>query len=224
MELKKWTLIPFSLEPRFLIDLLSRETRNRAVRSKATTWTRFVKDGIESVDLAFNSRMLAVYNLSDMGEIVSAMIKHMYQQIENPALRDRKFVYDGVIHMDIDFHRLTLGLPNVDRSRQRKTGVIFRMSTLIDKRPQHTSATPFLASLRRPTLYQTHFGTNGSEQTGLPSWKVAWSYVENFSSYSHSKSIKFSVDFSGISKRSSNCNTYRNEAFKDIFSCRGKSL
>ena len=52
--------------------------------------------------------MLAVYNLSDMGEIVSEMIKHMQQQIENPALRDSKFVFDRVIHMDIDFHRLNL--------------------------------------------------------------------------------------------------------------------
>ena len=43
-----------------------------------------------------------------MGEIVSAMIKHIYQQIENPAPRDSKFVFDGVIHMDIDLHRLNL--------------------------------------------------------------------------------------------------------------------
>ena len=81
---------------------------SRAVRSQATTWIRFVKDGIKSVELAFNSRMLGVYNLSDMGEIVSEMIKHMQQQIENPALRDSKFVFNGVIHMDIDFHRLNL--------------------------------------------------------------------------------------------------------------------
>ena len=98
----------FARTKRFLIDLLSRETRNRAVHSQATTWIRFIKDGIESVDLAFNSRMLAVYNLSDMDEIVSEMINHMQQQIENPALRDCKLVIDGVIHMDIDFHRLNL--------------------------------------------------------------------------------------------------------------------
>ena len=90
------------------MDLLSRETTSRAVRSQATTWIRFVKNGIESVELAFNSRMLAVYNLSDMVEIVSEMIEHMKQQIENPALRDSKFVFDGVIHMDIDFHRSNL--------------------------------------------------------------------------------------------------------------------
>ena len=43
-----------------------------------------------------------------MGEIVSAMIEHMQQQIKNPSLRDSKFVFDGVIGMNIDFHRLTL--------------------------------------------------------------------------------------------------------------------
>ena len=32
----------------------------------------------------------------------------MKQQIENPALRDSKFVFDGVIGMNIDFHRLNL--------------------------------------------------------------------------------------------------------------------
>ena len=78
------------------------------LNSQANTWIRFVKDGIDSVELAFNSRMLAVYNLSDMGEIVSAMIEHMNQQIGNPALRDSKFVFDGVIRIDIDFHRLNL--------------------------------------------------------------------------------------------------------------------
>ena len=98
----------FDRTKRFLMDLLSRETTSRAVYSQATTWIRFVKDEFEQVELAFNSRMLAVYNLSDMGEIVSEMIEHMQQQIENPALRDSKFVFDGVIHMDINFHRLNL--------------------------------------------------------------------------------------------------------------------
>ena len=64
--------------------------------------------GVEQVELAFNSRMLAVYNLSDMGKIVSAVMERMKQQIENPALRDSKFVFNGVIRMDIDFHRLNL--------------------------------------------------------------------------------------------------------------------
>ena len=98
----------FDRTKRFLIDLFSRETSSKAVLSQATTWIKFVKDEVEQVELAFNSRMLAVYNLSDMGEMASAMIEHMQQQIENPALRDSKFVFDGVIHIDIDFHRLNL--------------------------------------------------------------------------------------------------------------------
>ena len=98
----------FDRTKRFLIDLLSRETTSRAVRSQATTWIGFVKDGIESVELAFNSRMLSVYNLSDTGEIASAVIEHIQQQVKNPALRDSKFVFNGVIHMDIDFHRFNL--------------------------------------------------------------------------------------------------------------------
>ena len=64
----------FARRRTFLIDLLSRETINRTVRSQATTWIRFVKDEVEQVELAFNGRILAVYNLSDMDEIVSAMI------------------------------------------------------------------------------------------------------------------------------------------------------
>ena len=31
----------------------------------------------------------------------------MAQQIENPALRNSKFVFDRILHMDIDFHKIT---------------------------------------------------------------------------------------------------------------------
>ena len=52
--------------------------------------------------LAFNSRMLNVYNLSDKNEIVTAMITHMAQQIENPALSDSKFIFKEVVRTDLD--------------------------------------------------------------------------------------------------------------------------
>ena len=91
----------------FLVELLMKESRTGAVHSQATTWIRFRKD-VEMVELAFNSRMLNVYNLSNMNEIVNGMIAHMKQQIENPALSDSKFVFNEVIHMDVDFHRLNL--------------------------------------------------------------------------------------------------------------------
>ena len=98
----------FSKTRKFIADLLSKETMGRAVRSQTTTWIRFVKDENEHVDLAFNSRMVSVYNLNDINEIVFAMIEHMSQQIENPALKDSKFVFDRIMHMDINFHRLNL--------------------------------------------------------------------------------------------------------------------
>ena len=93
---------------KFLIDLLNKETTNRAVRSQATTWIRFVRDEAEQVSLAFNSRMMTVYSLNDKNEIVTAMMEHMAQQIENPTLRNSKFVFNRVLHMGIDFHRLNL--------------------------------------------------------------------------------------------------------------------
>ena len=112
MELKKGARMDvetyFARTRKFLIDLLNKETTNRAVRSQATTWIRFVRDEVEQVSLAFNSRMMTVYNLNDKSKIVAAMIEHMAQQIENPALRNSKFVVDRVSHMDIDFHRLNL--------------------------------------------------------------------------------------------------------------------
>ena len=51
---------------------------------------------------------MTVYSVNDKNEIVTAMIEHMAQQIENPALRNSKFVFDRVLNMDIDFHRLNL--------------------------------------------------------------------------------------------------------------------
>ena len=81
---------------------------NRAVRSQATIWIRFVRDEVEQVSLAFNSRMMTVYNLNDKSKIVTAMTEHMAQQIENPAQRNCKFIFNKVLHMDVDFHRLNL--------------------------------------------------------------------------------------------------------------------
>ena len=98
----------FTRTRKFLIDLLNKETTNRAVRSQATIWIRFTRDGVEMVNLAFNSRMMTVYNLNDKNEIVTAMIEHMAQQVENPALRNSNFVFDRVLYMDMDFHRLNL--------------------------------------------------------------------------------------------------------------------
>ena len=124
MGYQEWTQIHFFNRVRkFLIELLKKETRTGAARSQSTTLIRFRKEG-EIVELAFNSRMLNVYNLSNMNEIVSQMISHMAQQIENPALSDSKFVFGEVLHMDVNFHQLNLTrgssyLPLPDRLAQK---------------------------------------------------------------------------------------------------------
>ena len=88
-------------------NILKKETTQRAIRSQTTTWIRFMK-GSEYVNLAFNSRMTPVYMLNDIDSIVMSMINHMAQQVENPALRDSKFVFDSLMHTDISIHRLNL--------------------------------------------------------------------------------------------------------------------
>ena len=97
----------FSKTKGSILDLLRRESARRAIRSQTTTWIRFTKDN-KYVDLAFNSRMTPVYNLNDKDNIVRSMIEHMAQQVENPALRDSKFVFEMVMQMDISIHRLKL--------------------------------------------------------------------------------------------------------------------
>ena len=97
----------FSKTKGSISDLLRRESACRAIRSQTTTWIRFTKDN-EYVDLVFNSRMTPVYNLNDIDNIVRSMIEHMAQQVENPALRDSKFVFEMVMRMDISIHRLNL--------------------------------------------------------------------------------------------------------------------
>ena len=92
---------------RFLIQLLKRESRTGAISAQTTTWIRFRKDG-ELVELAFNSRMMNVYYLRDMDEIVDEMIAHKKGQIKNPALLNSRFVFDGVLCIDVDFHQLNL--------------------------------------------------------------------------------------------------------------------
>ena len=40
--------------------------------------------------------------------IVRSMINHMEQQVENPVLRDSKFVFNNIMHTDFSIHRLNL--------------------------------------------------------------------------------------------------------------------
>ena len=95
-----------------LIDLIKRELNDlNSARVQTTTWIRFVRDdeeGQEKVELAFNSLMTSVYRGSDLDQIVDGMISSMKFQIENPALLNSRFVFDEVLFLDTNFHRLSL--------------------------------------------------------------------------------------------------------------------
>ena len=51
-------------------------TKARSAKVQAMTWIRFKQDE-ELVELAFNSRMMNVHNLSEINEIANEMIAHM---------------------------------------------------------------------------------------------------------------------------------------------------
>ena len=87
--------------------VLRQETSKRSIRAQTTTWLRFTKED-EHVNLAFNSLMTPVYMLGDIDSIVQGMINHMAQEVDNPALRDSKFVFDKILQTDISCHRLML--------------------------------------------------------------------------------------------------------------------
>ena len=62
---------------------------------------------------------------SDLDQLVTEMIDHMKEQIENQALLNSRFVFDRVLYMDMNFHRLNLTrggsyLPLPDFIRKKK--------------------------------------------------------------------------------------------------------
>ena len=101
MEDLEWITIHSLIELNSNLILTLKKARSAKVQ--ATMWIRFKQDD-ESIELAFNSRMMTVYNLSETNKIANEMIAHMREQIENPALLNSRFVFDEVLLMDIDFH------------------------------------------------------------------------------------------------------------------------
>ena len=52
--------------------------------------------------------MTSVYRGSELAQIVYGMINDMRYQIENPALLNSRFIFDEVLYLDFNFHRLNL--------------------------------------------------------------------------------------------------------------------
>ena len=58
--------------------------------------------------MAFSSRMMEIFQGSDLNEIIDEMLAHMNTQIENPALTNSRFVFDEVLFLDVSFYQLNL--------------------------------------------------------------------------------------------------------------------
>ena len=76
-----------------LIGLMNRELGS--ARIQTTTWIRFrqaIKDdfgnviGFDRVELPLNSRMMEIFQGSDLNEIVNEMFTYMKMQIEKPSI------------------------------------------------------------------------------------------------------------------------------------------
>ena len=105
----------FNRNRKNLIDLMDRGLGS--ARVQMTAWIRFrqaLEDdfgnviGFDRVELPFNSRMTEIFQGSDLNEIVNEMFAHMKTQIENPALRNSRFVFNEVLFLDVNFNQLNL--------------------------------------------------------------------------------------------------------------------
>ena len=84
-----------------------------SAKVQTTAWIRFsmeVEDEnrVDRVGKAFNSRMAEIYQGSDLNERVNEMLAHVKTQIKNPALANSRLVFDEVLFLDVNFHKLNL--------------------------------------------------------------------------------------------------------------------
>ena len=96
-----------------LIDLISRElTDFNSARVQMTVWIRYrmeYEDGIiDRVWFPFNSRMMDIFQGSDLNKIVNEMFTQMKTQIENSALANGRFRFGEILFIDVNFHQFNL--------------------------------------------------------------------------------------------------------------------
>ena len=101
-----------------IINLTSRELCDLdSMKVQTTAWIRFKvevedEDGnairVDKVDKEFNSRMMEVFQGSNLEEVIYEMFAHMKTEIENLALVNSRFVFDQVLYLDISLHKLKL--------------------------------------------------------------------------------------------------------------------
>ena len=60
------------------------------------------------VEKAFNSKMMEIFQGSNIEEILEQIFSYLKKQIENPALLKSGFTLDSIMHLEISFHQLQL--------------------------------------------------------------------------------------------------------------------
>ena len=101
-----------------LIDLMNRELVDQgSARVQTTARIRFIQAleddfgnvlGADMVEKEFNSRMMEIFQGSDLNEIIEEMFAHMKTQIESPALMNSRFRFNEVLFLDASFYPLNL--------------------------------------------------------------------------------------------------------------------
>ena len=98
-------------------NLMAKELHDLDVmKAQTTVWIQFKVevdgDGnvfrVDEVRQVFNSWMMEVFQGSDLNEIIDKMFAHMKTQVKNPALANRRFVFNPVLSLDVSFHQLNL--------------------------------------------------------------------------------------------------------------------
>ena len=60
------------------------------------------------VEMSFNSLMIEFFEGSDINDLIQRMFAYIKTQVENPQMPESGFTLDQIMHLHINFHRLTL--------------------------------------------------------------------------------------------------------------------
>lgn len=112
-----------------LVDLIKTTLEELpSVKIQTATWIKFTKENddnsITEVDKVFNSNMEVVHQETDLHEVLDVMFTKMKEQIDNPKLKDSKFVLDRILYLDVDFHNFKLTRVSLPKHFSGKRSII----------------------------------------------------------------------------------------------------
>ena len=99
----------------YMKTLINQQIREMAsAKAQLCMWIKWKREDIHGevhkiiVEKAFNSKMVEIFQGSNIDEILEKMFTYIKTQIENPALPKSGFTLDSIMHLDISFHELQL--------------------------------------------------------------------------------------------------------------------